>query len=162
MIYYSEPNIAAATKAKSAYPTNIYLPLNTGRTVPGQVTTSGASIDAPPANSIELTAWANASIKLRRIIPNFLPVRTVSSAYTAVPTTDAIFIVSTSATITLPNPATYAGWTFHVRSLAGVTTTLSPASGQIDNASGLGATTTVAANATATYTTDGTNYYKVS
>lgn len=42
-------------------------------------------------------------------------------------------IVGTTATITLPDPTLYKGWTFVVKSLTGVTTTLDPVSSvQID------------------------------
>jgi len=159
MIYYTPPNIAAETQAQSVYPNNVYLPLNTGRTTAPQAQNLGRGIDERPSKSIELTGWINTSIRMRRVIPNVLPIKTISAAYTANPLADANFIVSSSATITLPDPAPHVGWVFSVRSLAGVTTTLDPTGSiQIDGAT----TTTVAAGATGTFTTDGVAYYKIS
>ena len=135
MVYYNHQNIANAVQAKSVFPNNVYLPLNTGRTIPNQVQGVGSFVDQRPANSIELTSWVNTSIRRKRLYLRYNPIKTVAAAYTADPLQDVVFIVSTTSTITLPDPATCVGWTFHVRSLTGVTTTLDPAgSVQIDGA----------------------------
>lgn len=133
MVYYNHQNIANAVQAQSVFPNNVYLPLNTGRTVSNQVQSKGSFVDQRPANSVELTSWINTSIRRKRLILSYNPIKTVSAAYTADATKDVVFIVDTTATITLPDPSTCTGWTFHVRSLTGVTTTLDPTgSAQID------------------------------
>ena len=160
MIYYNQPNIAAANQAISTYPNNVYLPLNTGRTVANQIQNLGRFIDERPAKSIELTDLVNTSIRNRRLNVSFLPVRTVAAAYTANPLTDSVFIVSTTATITLPDPASYVGWKFSVRSLSGVTTTLDPiGSTQIEGSS---TSVTVTTGAFKTFISNGTSYYQIS
>lgn len=56
MIYYTPSNIAAATQAESIYPNSVYIPLNSGRTVPKQLENLGRGIDERPSKSIELTS----------------------------------------------------------------------------------------------------------